>query len=165
MIFSNPEAGDMLRFSYFGERRIVGKGRLFAVEAEVLKSGESAVSLASLQMNEGNPSVQIKQGKATGLSTTSLRQTTKATNASLRVSPNPAAVNSCRATFTAPTSGVFSLSLVNMLGQEVLTMPSQSVQAGEHTIELSIADVPRGVYVCRLRGQNVELATTVMIMR
>jgi photosystem II stability/assembly factor-like uncharacterized protein len=54
--------------------------------------------------------------------------------------------------FSIPYSGQAELKVFNTLGQEVTTLVSSSLQAGEHRITWNAAGIPSGVYFCRLRA-------------
>ena len=164
MFFSKLESDNTMRFTYFGERQLSGNGNLFAVEAEVLLPGESSITLESVLMNEGNPSAQIKQGKAVGLTTTAVRQETAAAEETIRLSPNPAN-SACRATFVLPSASDYSVSIFNSLGQEVWSSSYQNTLSGEITVDLSVANLAVGTYSCRVRSSRNSFAAPLMILR
>jgi hypothetical protein len=54
--------------------------------------------------------------------------------------------------YDLPTAGKVSLTIYNLLGQRVATLFDGQQAAGSHTISWDAADLPSGVYLCRMEA-------------
>jgi flagellar hook assembly protein FlgD len=66
--------------------------------------------------------------------------------------------------FSLPKNGHASLQICNLLGEEVATLVSGDLQAGQHSIRWDATGKPSGVYFYRLQaGQFTETKKLVLL--
>ena len=70
----------------------------------------------------------------------------------LSAAPNPAQDGSTTLHYELPTAGPVQLTVRNVLGQSVLTLPATREAAGPHTRELPLGPLAAGVYIIQLRA-------------
>ena len=80
----------------------------------------------------------------------------------LRVVPNPAR-SSVAARVHTPCAGMISVDVFDMAGRRIRSAGVLDVDAGETNIPLG--DLPAGVYVCRVRFQEVEASSRFVVVR
>lgn len=78
---------------------------------------------------------------------------------SIRVYPNPA---SSKITISGMSGRVIELSIHNIIGQRVKTFNSIS---GEYIREVEINDLPNGVYLVRVKGDNLDQTVRFVVSR
>jgi len=78
---------------------------------------------------------------------------------------NPVRGNSIRLMLTTQNAHNVKLELYNLLGQEVKTFSFNSLSFGENKVELSIDEVPTGVYFLRLKNSPGYKSKKVIIVR
>ena len=67
--------------------------------------------------------------------------------------------------FSLPRAADVKLSIVNALGEEIATLASGHLRAGEHSVRWSSGTLPAGIYFVQLRhGASLE-STHVEIVR
>jgi len=59
---------------------------------------------------------------------------------------------STQITFSLPKTGEISLTVFNLLGQEVVTLAHGMQSAGTHAVTFDGSDLPSGIYLCRLKA-------------
>ncbi|MEZ0609219.1 M1 family aminopeptidase [Fibrella sp. WM1] len=79
----------------------------------------------------------------------------------LRVFPNPTA-DQLTVEFATQQPGPLTLSLVNLLGQTVLTQPETNVPSGQQRRTIGLGNVPSGQYVLRLQTADGVKSTSVV---
>lgn len=84
----------------------------------------------------------------------------------LRALPNPANSESpASVQFTLPHTQAVTLTLVNTLGQQVMTLATGTMQAGSHAISLDAGYLPSGLYVLRLQAGSVVATQKLTLVR
>lgn len=78
--------------------------------------------------------------------------------------PNPFNA-STRITFTLGRAGIARLELFGPNGQKVATVLDQHLDAGEHSIPFHAADLPSGLYVCRLTAPAMSRHIKMLLLR
>ena len=78
--------------------------------------------------------------------------------------PNPVRSNTT-IQFTSPSSRQVTVTLYNMLGQEVRQLADAFYSAGDHTITLETGDLSAGVYVYQLVSEDIRLSRTMTVVR
>lgn len=78
--------------------------------------------------------------------------------------PNPAA-GSVRLTVRSSKPQRIVLTMESIVGGRVATVARESVEAGERTYGVDTADLPSGVYLCRLQGEAGVSTQMVTVMR
>jgi hypothetical protein len=80
-----------------------------------------------------------------------------------QTSPNPA-MDQARFSVTLPQSSQVKVTLVNMMGQTVQTIPARTLQAGANEITLDVSTVPAGIYFYTVEA-GTETITKKMIVK
>jgi len=62
-----------------------------------------------------------------------------------------------------PQAGNISLTVYNVLGEEITTLVNNEQSAGNHTVTFDGASLPRGVYMYKLQAGSVTLVKTMVI--
>ena len=73
----------------------------------------------------------------------------------LTAAPNPAQ-GSTTLRYELPTAGTVALTVRNVLGQAVLTLPATREAVGPHSRELSLGTLAAGVYIVQLRANDLQ---------
>ena len=74
---------------------------------------------------------------------------------------NPATVIS----YQLPVSGMVSLKVYNVIGQQVAELVNEVKQAGVHTVEFDASNLPSGVYLYRLNTGNFTSTRKMMLIK
>ncbi len=67
--------------------------------------------------------------------------------------------------FSVPKAGQYSITVYNMLGQEVARLFDQSVTTGTYKTQFDATSLASGVYVYTLRGNNVLMSKAMMLLK
>ena len=67
--------------------------------------------------------------------------------------------------YSLPESGVVTLSIYNVLGQQVITLFEGEKAAGKHTIAWDASTFPSGVYFARLETQDVSKTIKMVLLK
>ncbi|AFN74597.1 5'-nucleotidase domain-containing protein [Melioribacter roseus P3M-2] len=67
--------------------------------------------------------------------------------------------------FTVPKAGAYTLKVYNVLGQEVATLINRNLAAGTHTTIFNAKNLPSGLYLYKLSGENINLIRKMMLMK
>ena len=67
--------------------------------------------------------------------------------------------------FTLPNSGMVTLKVYNMLGEEVITLANGYQEAGIHTFNFNAEGLPSGMYVYQLRTPEKIQAMKMILMK
>ena len=67
--------------------------------------------------------------------------------------------------YSVKFSGIVTLKVFNMLGQEVATLVNAKKKAGNYTAVFNAANLPSGIYVYRLSSQNFSLSKKLILLR
>jgi len=84
--------------------------------------------------------------------------------AQLQNHPNPFNNNTLIKYFV-PTSGMVSLKLFDIRGQEILTIFYKYHKKGEFSIRLNASLLPSGMYICILSTENLILSKNMIILK
>ncbi|MGD8781342.1 MAG: T9SS type A sorting domain-containing protein [Ignavibacteria bacterium] len=66
---------------------------------------------------------------------------------------------------TIPESGIFTLKVYNVLGQEVATLLNGQMNIGHHQVTFDASKLSSGLYIYRLSGDNVNLTKKMMLLK
>ncbi len=67
--------------------------------------------------------------------------------------------------YSLPESGFVSLTVYNALGSEITTIISKNIDAGNHEVEFSAANLPSGIYFYTLVSNNVSITKKMMLLK
>lgn len=67
--------------------------------------------------------------------------------------------------YTVPVTGPVSLEVFNLLGQRVSVVVSAEQHPGEYLVDWNAADLPTGVYHCRLQTAGQTFVRTMMLLK
>ena len=71
---------------------------------------------------------------------------------------------STKISYKIPTSGNVSLKIINLLGSEVTELINSEMEPGQYDIEFNAANLPSGVYFCRLQaGDFVQTRKMILL--
>jgi hypothetical protein len=78
--------------------------------------------------------------------------------------PNPAN-DEINLRFVTPAYSRISITIVNSIGQKVLSHPAMDFRPGTHAITLSISDLPEGLYFCRMETREGGTIRKLLVVR
>lgn len=134
-----------------------GEGVLLRLKGKFLKKGTTNLMLDSFSFNEGSPRVATQHGQ--------ISNSVKVSNEDegflpdsfelLGNYPNPFnPVTTIQ--FDLPETAEVTVKLVDMLGREALSLPSQVFQAGaQHRIAVDASSLASGVYVYQIQARGL----------
>lgn len=82
----------------------------------------------------------------------------------LRNYPNPFS-QSTTIQFNLPEPGFVTLKVYDFLGREIETLISDSLKAGDHSINLNATNLPEGIYFCRLETGAIVVTQKLLLVR
>jgi glycosidase len=89
----------------------------------------------------------------------------QATNAfRLVAAPNPASA-SVTLYYELPQAANVQISVSNVLGQSVVSLPATRESIGQHTLELPLDKLATGVYMVRLQSDNLQQTTRLVVSK
>jgi hypothetical protein len=110
-----------------------------------------------------NPS-QLYKSKAAGLNYTPVAGILEHTiSIGMQVFPNPVSNGSAEVHFTLKEGGATSISLLNALGQEVMTSEKEMLLTGSYTEQMPTAALAKGIYLVRIQC-GTEIATQKLLV-
>jgi hypothetical protein len=78
--------------------------------------------------------------------------------------PNPFNA-STRITFNLPHAGIVRLDVFGPNGQKVATVLDQHLDVGEHSVKFNAADLPSGLYICRLAAPEMTRQIKMLLIK
>jgi len=84
---------------------------------------------------------------------------------SLTVHPNPVSGGMASVSFDLPSSGTAGISVFDITGRQVLSMPAADLSEGVHTVSLSTVNLTPGVYFARLSHQGASATARMVVTR
>ena len=72
---------------------------------------------------------------------------------------------STQISFSLAQSGLVTLSVYNLLGQEVKTLINRNMEAGSHSITFDASDLQSGVYIYKLTSSSSSLTKKMILLR
>lgn len=72
---------------------------------------------------------------------------------------------STKISFTMPQSGIATLKVYNMLGQEVATLVNTNLAAGAHTFDFNASNLSSGTYMYQLKAGSVTMTKKMMLVK
>lgn len=87
-----------------------------------------------------------------------------ASHVALHISPNPVQT-SASLSFTLPERMFTSVSIIDALGREVLSLGSGSREAGVQELLFNMKNLPSGIYYCRLQADGQSTINTFVVIR
>ncbi|MGE5432645.1 MAG: T9SS type A sorting domain-containing protein [Syntrophomonadaceae bacterium] len=67
--------------------------------------------------------------------------------------------------FQLPKESFVSLKVYNALGQEVSTLVSSIMKAGQHTVNFNAANLPSGTYIYRMTAEGVSITSKMLLLK
>ena len=68
-------------------------------------------------------------------------------------------------TFTLPHSSTVTLSVFNILGQEVRKIVNEKMEAGTHHVQFDAGGLPSGVYLYRIESDGCTVSRKMVILK
>jgi hypothetical protein len=62
-------------------------------------------------------------------------------------------------------TGIVTLKVFNLMGQEVAELVNGSMNAGRHTVSFSAAGLPSGVYVYKMEANGFSAQNKMLLMK
>lgn len=72
---------------------------------------------------------------------------------------------STKINFSVANAGNYTLTVYNVLGQQVATLISGQLTAGTHTVDFNASKLASGVYVYRLKGSDVNITKKMILIK
>jgi hypothetical protein len=67
--------------------------------------------------------------------------------------------------FVVPSSGIYSLRVYNVIGQEVANLIESELASGLHKVHFDASKLSSGMYIYKLTGSNVNLTRKMLLMK
>ncbi|MDQ2771935.1 MAG: T9SS type A sorting domain-containing protein, partial [Bacteroidota bacterium] len=144
---------------------VVGNFGLFSdqIDPDFQQTGKWYNYLTGDSITVANPHtlLDLNVGEFAVYTSTRIRRLTLATRAEqanvlhLAAAPNPAS-GSTTLLYKLPAASAVQLTVRNVLGQAVLTLPDQRETTGPHTRELALGKLAAGVYIVQLRADTQQ---------
>lgn len=67
--------------------------------------------------------------------------------------------------FSIPSAGNYSLKVYDILGKEVASLVEEYKIAGNYEVVFNASNLPSGMYIYRLQGQNINLVKKMMLIK
>jgi hypothetical protein len=67
--------------------------------------------------------------------------------------------------FAVPHAERVTVTITNMLGQEIATLFDGEISSGTHELRWTATDVPSGMYLCMLRGKDRAVTKTLVLIK
>jgi hypothetical protein len=67
--------------------------------------------------------------------------------------------------YSVPQSGIVTLKVYNLLGQEVATLVNREQKAGEYTVNFSASNLASGVYIYKIRSGEFSLTKKMTLLK
>ena len=67
--------------------------------------------------------------------------------------------------YSVPRSQFVNLKVYDLLGKEVATLVNEEKPAGEYEVRFDASNLPSGLYIYRLQGQNINLVKKMMLLK
>lgn len=83
---------------------------------------------------------------------------------SLKVYPNPFNP-SAKISFRNAAAGKYQISIFNLLGEEVLTLFNDYLGEGTYNFDLKMNNQPSGIYLVRIKSDNIHLTEKIVLLR
>jgi|WetSurMetagenome_2_1015567.scaffolds.fasta_scaffold142921_2 hypothetical protein len=64
-----------------------------------------------------------------------------------------------------PKGGVISISIFNILGQELKVLLNEHISSGEHLIQWKALDCPSGVYFCKIKSKDFSQTIKLLLLK
>ena len=68
-------------------------------------------------------------------------------------------------TYSIPEQAPVTLSVYNMLGQQVKTLVNETIEAGHHEVIFDATGLPSGMYLYRLVAPGVNITQTMLLLK
>ena len=115
-----------------------------------------------LNLSAGEYAVYIDRRVARTVLGTRAAQATNAFR--LVAAPNPAST-SATLYYELPQAATVQVSVSNVLGQSILSLPATREGLGQHTLELPLDKLAAGVYMVRLQSGNLQQTTRLVVSK
>ncbi len=135
-----------------------GDGTLMHLIGKFRKKGTTDLTLDSFSFNEGNPQVATQNGQVSNAVHVSNEDEGRIpTDFELRGNyPNPFNPTTS-VQFDLPEAALVAIRVVDLLGREVMTVPSQMYQAGAlQRVEIDASSLASGMYVYQVQARGVS---------
>ena len=146
-----------------------GEGALIQLNGKFLKKGTTELAFSSVSFNEGNPQAAPENGEISNAVRVSNEEEGGIPEVFVLAGNYPNPFNPSTAIrFDLPERAEVSVQIVDMLGREVMAIPSQVFLAGTgHRIDVDASSLASGVYVYRVLARGVtksHAATSTMTL-
>ncbi|MDP4172422.1 MAG: choice-of-anchor A family protein [Bacteroidota bacterium] len=136
-----------------------------------LSMGMGGQGVSSLMVNPDSKEILIgtKDGKIFMIKDTETTKVRKDNNVIVNYSlsqnyPNPFNP-STTIEFALPAAGKYSLKVYNILGQELSTLVNEYLSSGVYKVNFNAWNLPSGIYIYRLTGNNVNISSKMILMK
>ena len=67
--------------------------------------------------------------------------------------------------FAVPEAGRYTIKIYNILGQEVVTLLNEELNAGMHNVKFNAINIASGMYIYKLSGEKVNISKKMILMK
>jgi len=67
--------------------------------------------------------------------------------------------------FAIPEAGRYTIKVYNILGQEVVTLLNEELNAGVHNVKFNASNIASGMYIYKLSGEKVNISKKMILMK
>ena len=144
----------------------IQNGTVATVRFKKLKSNSSSNISTTYELNNGKASgngmLSIGAGTVTDVKDGDSEIPTKFELSQNYPNPfNPTTVIK----FAVPKAGNYHLSVYNILGQKIMSLVDDQLQAGFHSVTFDGARVASGIYIYSLEGENVNISRKMLLIK
>lgn len=83
---------------------------------------------------------------------------------SLSVYPNPFNPTA-KIQFRNSEAGKYEIRIYNLLGEEVLILLNEFIEAGQHSFDLKMDNFPSGIYLVNIRSEKINLSEKIVLLK
>ena len=130
-----------------------------------LNHDSAGVITITANTNGLQPAILTTDVVVTDINDDNYLQNNKITNVTLYNNyPNPFNP-STNINFSIPNSGLVTLRVYNVLGQQVAELVNQEMEAGKHTYEFDGSKLSSGMYVYQLNTETVSISKKMLLIK
>ncbi len=144
----------------------------FSLEGRMLEQGaplmyfdarvEGSLEAPAFTLLEGSEFAEATGEKRTGFNL--LMPSVAEAVASVHIYPNPATSNA-RLNFSVPVDGEVTIGVYNVVGNQVMSLPSSYMKTGNHELALSLDGLAEGTYFVKMQAGEFSALDRLVVVR
>jgi hypothetical protein len=158
VVVSNTQNPGEIRVSVASANALEGDGAIINLTADVIAVGTSDLSFTDFMFNEGDPDYTLAYGSLTAMASTDTEPTGTLPGEFMLKGNYPNPFNPVTTIqIDLPQSALVAVSVLDILGREVVSIPAQRLQAGaNHAIRVEASGLPSGIYLYRVTARTTN---------